>query len=1331
MKHKYLKWIKQGIVVTTAFSILCSSAFVGTGKVYASGSTKDNASAAGTETASLRFVFTTDIHGMVSSMDYDAGTDYKNAGLARAYDLINTARNELPADNVYTFDIGDVLFDATTEFIMEQDAEVLQPIYEAMTYVGYDAITLGNHDFDYGKDYILSQLNSSGLIDKVVVSNLFNSKDNSYPFLQNMLIKRDVETADGSTMEVTIGVIGETIPTLSAKTQNYTGTWKTEDIVNNTEKEAANLKQQGADVVVVLAHSGFGAEQPVENAENVSYALTKLEDVDVVLCGHEHNEFPSSNKSMSYYALPGVDSETGLVNGKPVVMAKNLGKSIGVVDLTVALDKNNEVEITESKGEVRKVTSTNTKENADILACFAGWKEEFESDRNKTVATLADGEVLENYFGLLEDNDTLQMQNEAKIAFALRYIMRNKKDYASYPIIAASSYTSYGSNSSDDYVNVSGVITQGDLVPIQNYRQYTGLYKITGAQLKEWLEWTASAYEQISTVTTWTDETVSTLMKENTLSSLLSESWIDDWGLFYVFDGIEYQINPSVAPRYDKTGKKISNTNRVVSLTYNGKQISSTDVFVLASTKLSAAYAPLAWAPNQIIYSQYRTQTLMAEYLGILQKAGNISIKADNNWSLVLPYNYSFILKGTAASEAIAKTSSWYKGTLKTDGDYKYYSATYTPVQNKVKANIVISPFTVDPSKSSFDVYVEASSPNGIKKICYYPGVLKENDPGWDYMREVTDKKFTAYVNGTYSILVEDLSGNRTIETIVIDNIGIDGMAVPKVKSCNNRSSAVTGTAEPSTDIVVETNGKTFTAKVKSDGAFSCSISGQKVGDVIYVYAKDDATNRVSEKVKLVVKRAAGNQPTANAYYNNSGSLTGTTNDEDVSIIAVANELRKIYVNSEEDKTRLLESTENTMTTYTIEVVGGSIENGSFQLNLPDLDVNTVVTVYSMDVAGRLSKAVTVKVQDGGPYRPDVNSVYNVEKEITGTVSSTKASTIFTVYAVVNGNTYSAKSNKSGEFSINFDEQLKTGDVISVYAEDEVSGKTRVSATSEVKVTDMSKVEAAGTITLNNFTLKSTSLTVNFDPNEEVYVSVPTASGNEIYSGTTDEEGVFTTEISSSLISGKQVYAYARFSYGGLIDVASQMVPYAKPATPTLVTDVSNIDKTIKIVSDENSKVYLLIGDKTYTSEKGVYSDSSKGYVHTFTVSKIKSGTKIRFYAENPSLKSTVAKSTVKRVGAEILKNSSLVAGATEVTGKIAIFSSDSKKEVTVKSTGSKVYVKVNSKTYTAKISEKGSFSVTIPALKAGDKVSIWAKNAGGTGPGVSVVIGATSTSTK
>lgn len=75
-------------------------------------------------------------------------------------------------------------------------------------------------------------------------------------------------------------------------------------MVANVKKETKILKDAGADIVVVLAHSGVGSEQPALMDENVGYALTQIDGVDAVLCGHKHSNF-CANGTTHYDTYPG------------------------------------------------------------------------------------------------------------------------------------------------------------------------------------------------------------------------------------------------------------------------------------------------------------------------------------------------------------------------------------------------------------------------------------------------------------------------------------------------------------------------------------------------------------------------------------------------------------------------------------------------------------------------------------------------------------------------------------------------------------------------------------------------------------------------------------------------------------------------------------------------------------------------------------------------------------------------------------------------------------------------------------------------------------------
>ena len=244
-----------------------------------------------------------------------------------------------------------------------------------------------------------------------------------------------METSTGEVVEVKVGIIGQTIPTLTSKTHSYKGILKTEDMVVNAKEKALKLKEMGADVIIALPILDQ-PEEPDLNFKNVAYALTKIPEIDVVVCGHEHNIFPTTDMTSAYYKLPGVDKRTYLINGKNVIMAGDRGRSIGVVDLTLAVTGEDTLEIVERKSDIRFVK--NTPEEKSIADLFGKWEERFTKLSTNVLGTLEEGVVIHNYYGLLADNTAIQLLNDSKINYALRYLGTDGRDYKDYPAIAAS-----------------------------------------------------------------------------------------------------------------------------------------------------------------------------------------------------------------------------------------------------------------------------------------------------------------------------------------------------------------------------------------------------------------------------------------------------------------------------------------------------------------------------------------------------------------------------------------------------------------------------------------------------------------------------------------------------------------------------------------------------------------------------------------------------------------------------------------------------------------------------------------------------------------------------
>lgn len=921
------------------------------------------------EKASLRMIFTTDIHGSQTTTDYETGKTVRTGTLARAYTKIKEERSKLPADNSFLFDVGDNLYNYSTDYIYEYNDTYIQPIFRAIKSLNYDAITLGNHEFDYGFPYIKNQIEKSGLDDVCVVSNVMDANTNKNVWKENMILNREIATTSGSSI-IKIGIIGETVPKLSGKRTSYKGILSTEDIVENASKQAKKLKEAGADIIVALAHSGIGLENPPSKADNASYALTKIDEIDVVLCGHLHRDFPSiTAKNAVYYELPGVDKETGLANGKNLIMAAAFGNSIGIADLT--LEKVDGVwKIIDRKSTIEKITS-DIEPDKDVNENYMGTMDSVMVTNYSTIlGEIEKGESYHSYFGMLEDTAAIQIVNDAKLQHGLNYIQTVNTTYKDCPVIAASVYEKYGQSDAFDYTDFSGNFLKSYLSQIERYRTGLGIYKITGAQLKEWLNIVASAYETIDTTVP-------------SPQSLIKDEWANDSSNYYVFDGIEYSIDPSQEPRYDVSGKKISNSNRITSVTINGNPVNNTDtLIVVCDADITFKNPPLlSEIDKQKLKSSgsTRSQTFIKNYIEKCALEGTLKQIQDYNWTLQLPTNQNYLVTSGNYSKSIAETKEWLTW-IKEEDDYQYYKLDASKMSNSdiTGPKIIATALNEKITGKNVSVAVQANDKSGVSSIKYMSGKYSVNSKAWQYSTELKNNTFTCSENGVYSILATDSLGNKSIYYIRITNINKNMISTPDVNTFSNRMSKVTGTAEASATVYVELqNGNKYSCKASSKGEFSCSVPAQKSGTSIYVYAVKNG--KTSARAEIIVKRTGPNKPTLNKVYSNKNKITGKLNDTYSVPILIVND-STVYV-PKNGGTALYKNSNLYNSSYYVKEIELSVtSNGTFTMTIPRLVTGGhKVVLYTIDTLYRNSVSSRMNCIQELPNRPVLltDTIYN------------------------------------------------------------------------------------------------------------------------------------------------------------------------------------------------------------------------------------------------------------------------------------------------------------------------------------------------------------------
>ena len=268
------------------------------------------AAAASPDTAHIVIVATTDVHGRALGWDYvrDAASP---GGLSRAATALETLRARYPASLVLV-DAGDLLQgNPFAAFYARDDKRQPQPIVDALNALQYDAVTPGNHDFDFGLDFLRR---AAGDATYHYVSANVVSDSGKTLFAPTVMLARG---------PIKIGITGLTTPGTNLWDRAQLGRYHVRRIAEAAPGAVAALA--GADLKIVLIHSGFGESSydttgvgPENDAQAVATASPKP---DLVIVGHTHREIRDT-----------------VVNGVHFVQPKNWALSIAVVHVTLTKD---------------------------------------------------------------------------------------------------------------------------------------------------------------------------------------------------------------------------------------------------------------------------------------------------------------------------------------------------------------------------------------------------------------------------------------------------------------------------------------------------------------------------------------------------------------------------------------------------------------------------------------------------------------------------------------------------------------------------------------------------------------------------------------------------------------------------------------------------------------------------------------------------------------------------------------------------------------------------------------------------------------------------------
>jgi len=265
------------------------------------------------DTAHIVIVASTDVHGRVFGWDYvrDAAAP---GGLSRAATALETLRARYPG-NLVVVDAGDLLQgNPFATFFGRYDKRQPQPIVNAMNAVQYDVATPGNHDFDFGVDFLRRVATEATY--RYVSGNIVDDSGPAF-FPPTVLLPRGA---------VKVGITGFTTPGVMLWDRaQLAGRARVRRIAEAAPAALAGLERLGADIKIVLIHSGFGEstyDTTGVGPENDAAALAAVTPKpDVVIVGHTHREIRDT-----------------VINGVHFVQPKNWVQSIAVVHVSLARD---------------------------------------------------------------------------------------------------------------------------------------------------------------------------------------------------------------------------------------------------------------------------------------------------------------------------------------------------------------------------------------------------------------------------------------------------------------------------------------------------------------------------------------------------------------------------------------------------------------------------------------------------------------------------------------------------------------------------------------------------------------------------------------------------------------------------------------------------------------------------------------------------------------------------------------------------------------------------------------------------------------------------------
>ncbi len=404
------------------------------------------------ETRTIVILGTSDIHGNVDNYDYfsdSVPTGSYQRGLTKVLSYVKSVRATNP--DTILIDDGDTIQGTPLSYYFDVlDTTKTNPMAASMDYMGYTASTVGNHEFNFGPA-VFNKFQSEATF-PLLSANVTGCRDYSFvPYL--------IKDVNG----VQVGILGLTPPAVAhwERPENIVGCVFA-DAVTTAQHYVPIMRTEGADIIVVAAHSGLDETYGYGREENfVPDLANEVPGIDVILAGHAH-------------ALVASEMINGVLVTEPYYWARNIS------DIRVTVSGTGTDWKVTGKSSTAPAVATQP-EDAGLYAITKPYHDTTVAYINTPIGT-ATADFPGGFLARVQDGPMADLINQVQMDAAAA---------AGFPVDA-----SLAALFTKDAKLTAGPIKLKDAYAVYIYDNTLDVVEATGQQIKDELEWTASYFNQ-------------------------------------------------------------------------------------------------------------------------------------------------------------------------------------------------------------------------------------------------------------------------------------------------------------------------------------------------------------------------------------------------------------------------------------------------------------------------------------------------------------------------------------------------------------------------------------------------------------------------------------------------------------------------------------------------------------------------------------------------------------------------------------------------------------------------------------------------------------------